>query len=419
MTLDKNSYKGTKDYYPEDKAIQNYIFNTWRHVVDSYGYQEYATPLIEPIGLYLAKSGTELASEQAYAFTDKGGRTVAIRPEATPSVSRLLAARQQEFAYPARLFSIANYMRYERPQKGREREFWQLNVDMFGDTGTAGDIETILLANNLLTAFGATSQHFTILISDRQLLNYILNDYLGLAAPVIPTVIKLIDNKNKLPHDQFVAKLNSVLNDSGTAARLLQLLEISSTAQLEDIVGSQPALERLNTVLETLKDLGVNSAKFSLSLVRGLDYYTGLVFEVVDNAPGNNRSIFGGGRYDGLVEMFGVQPVSAVGFAPGYTTTLLFLETHKLLPQLSSNLDIYLATLDNQVLASLQLATNLREAGYSVAVDSTKRKLDKKVKVANKLKAKYLVVVGEKEAVSRSYKLKNLKTGEEEAGSNF
>jgi histidyl-tRNA synthetase len=150
--LPTQPYKGTRDYYPEDKAAQNYIFDTWRRVVRQYGYQEYITPVLEPLEVYTAKSGEELAGEQTYQFTDRGDRIVAIRPEMTPSVSRLVAGRRQELAYPARLFSIANFMRYERPQKGREREFWQLNVDSFGAEGLAADTEILQLADSLMKA---------------------------------------------------------------------------------------------------------------------------------------------------------------------------------------------------------------------------------------------------------------------------
>jgi histidyl-tRNA synthetase len=163
-------YKGTRDYYPEDKRVQNYIFNTWRKVVESYGYQEYGTPLLEPLEVYMAKSGEELAGEQTYAFTDRGERTVAIRPEMTPSVSRLVAGRRQELAYPARLFSIANFMRYERPQRGREREFWQLNADMFGAEGPAADAEIIILAHDIMEAFGAKDDMYVVRVNDRNLI---------------------------------------------------------------------------------------------------------------------------------------------------------------------------------------------------------------------------------------------------------
>ena len=154
-TLSSQPYKGTRDYYPEQKRVQNYIFNTWRTVVERFGYEEYGAPMLEPIEIYAAKSGQELVNDQTYVFTDRGDRTVAIRPEMTPTVSRMVAARRQELAYPARLYSIANFMRYERPQRGREREFWQLNVDLFGVDDVAADVEVIAIADSILKEFGA------------------------------------------------------------------------------------------------------------------------------------------------------------------------------------------------------------------------------------------------------------------------
>ena len=162
--LSSQPYKGTRDYYPEDKRVQNYIFDTWKRVVERFGYEEYGAPILESLDIYAAKSGQELVNEQTYVFTDRGGRTVAIRPEMTPTISRIVAARRQELAYPARLFSIANFMRYERPQRGREREFWQLNVDIFGVDNLAADVEIITIADAILKEFGARASDYKIRI---------------------------------------------------------------------------------------------------------------------------------------------------------------------------------------------------------------------------------------------------------------
>ena len=419
MTLSKDPYKGTKDYYPQEKAVQNYVFNKWREVVQSFGYQEYGLPLLEPLDLYRAKSGTELASDQAYSFEDKGGREVSIRPEATPSVSRMVAGRRQEMAYPARLFSIANYMRYERPQKGREREFWQLNVDAFGADGISADAETILLAEKLLTSLGATAKDFTILVSHRALLNDALANYVGLSENQIKPLTKLIDNKNKISEETFMRGVQEIISDENKQAKLLNLIAAKNLQEVKNLIGETENVVQMEELLQALTELNVQSAKFDITLVRGLDYYTGMVFEVVDNSPENNRSIFGGGRYDGLVEMFGVEPISAVGFAPGYTTTELFLRSHNLLPSALPGIDVYIATLDNQYIASYKLAEILRAQNYKVDVDTSSKKLDKKIKLANKKNAKYLVVIGANEAATGEYTMKNLSTGEQEDIASF
>lgn len=412
MTLSKNPYKGTRDYFPEEKTVQNYIFAKWREVCESFGYQEYGTPLLEPTELYLEKSGTELASDQAYSFEDKGGRMVSIRPEATPSVGRLVAQRRQETAYPARLFSIANFMRYERPQKGREREFWQLNVDTFGADSLSYDAETIWLAEKLLKVFGATDENFSILVNHRQLLNDILLNDVKLSKEQIKPLIKLIDSKNKMSAEAYDGAVSEIVGDDEKKQRLELLLSQETPEELEKQVGQNLYLDELKQIFALLGALGVSSAKFDLALVRGLDYYTGMVFEVVDNDPENNRSLFGGGRYDGLVEMFGVEPITAVGFAPGYTTTELFLRTHGLLPDIDAGVDYYIAVLDEQMATGMSLAETLRKKGYKVDVDLSSRKLDKMIKSADKKLAKNFVVVGNNEAQSGNYAYKNLKTGE-------
>lgn len=419
MTLSKDPYKGTRDYFPEDKALQNYIFNKWREIAQSFGFQEYGSPLLEPLDLYLEKSGTELASDQAYSFKDKGGREVSIRPEATPSVSRMVSIRRQELPYPARLFSIANYMRYERPQKGREREFWQLNIDTFGAEGVSSDAETIMLAEKLLTGLGATKNDFTILISNRKLLNDALKNFVGLAENQIKPISKLIDNKNKISEENFRQGVKEIIPFKESQEKLFELINTNSLQELKNLIGETKTISQTEELLNILTELGVQTAKFDISLVRGLDYYTGMVFEVIDNNPENNRSIFGGGRYDGLVEMFGVEPISAVGFAPGYTTTELFLKTHNLLPKISSAVDVYVATIDDQFIASHKLAEFLRAKNYKVDVDASSKKLDKKIKLANKKQAKYLVVVGNKEAETSEFSLKNLATGEQEDIASF
>ena len=178
-TLSSQPYKGTRDFYPADKRVQNYIFATWKRIVQRYGYEEYGAPTLEPLEVYAAKSGQELANEQTYAFIDRGARTVAIRPEMTPSISRMVAAKRQEMAYPARLFSIANFMRYERPQRGREREFWQLNADIFGADGVLAEAEIITLGAAILKEFGAEDDMYTIKINNRKVINFMMSHYLN------------------------------------------------------------------------------------------------------------------------------------------------------------------------------------------------------------------------------------------------
>ena len=412
--LSPQPYKGTRDWYPEDKAVQNYIFATWKRVVESFAYQEYGAPLLEPLEVYAAKSGDELANEQTYAFTDRGGREVAIRPEMTPTVSRMVAARRQELAYPARLFSIANFMRYERPQRGREREFWQLNVDMFGADGVAAEAETLQLADEIMKRFGASNDMYEIRVNSRELIDEVTRNYLELNEQDAKTLVRLIDRKNKMSAEAFSDAIVELLNDQLKVQKLEALFAAATIDEMpEQLVASESAT-RMKELFRLLGVLNVTSARFDVTLMRGLDYYTGTVFEVFDTDPENNRSLFGGGRYDGLVGMFGVEPVSAVGFAPGLTTTELFLRTHNLISELSTGSKVYIVSIGNVIEESLKIANELRTAGVSVEADVTERKLDKQLKSAVKKQAAYVVFVGENEVATGTFKVKNLISGNEQ-----
>ena len=416
-TLSSQPYKGTRDYYPADKRIQNYIFDTWKQVVQRHGYEEYGAPMLEPLEVYMAKSGQELAGEQTYAFTDRGGRTVAIRPEMTPTISRMVAARRQELGYPARLFSIANFMRYERPQRGREREFWQLNTDIFGVEGAIAEAEAIGLASELLKAFGATNDMFTIKINNRKLINFMMAQYLGLDGPEALAMVKLFDRKDKISNDEFIAQATDVFGEDMAEVGLekaTQLLEAKNMADLPSELRDSTAVSEVQELFTLLEAAGVSNAVFDITLMRGLDYYTGTVFEVVDTDPQNNRSLFGGGRYDGLVGVFGAEPIPTVGMAPGLTTMELFLSTHNLLPQLTSTTDVGIIVLGDSLKGALKLATQLRTQGVNVEVDISGRKLEKQMKAVLKKNVPFMLFVGEQELIDGTYALKNTKTEEEQ-----
>lgn len=414
--LSNQPYKGTRDYYPEDKRIQNYIFATWKKVAESFGYEEYGAPLLEPLDVYAAKTGQEIVNEQTYTFTDRGERTVAIRPEMTPTVSRMISRRQQETGFPARWFSIANFMRYERPQRGREREFWQLNADIFGVEGIEADAEIIKMADAIMKAFGATSKMYTIRVNDRNLINFMMHDYLGLNAVQAELMIKLFDRKDKITHEQFRDQALEIFGEEmghEGLRRIARLLGAKTMAELPEELQNAEALASINKLFTLLGADKVTNAIFDISLMRGFDYYTGMVFEVFDNHPDNNRAMFGGGRYDGLVGLFGGDKVPTVGMAPGATTTEVFLESHGLMPKLTSTTDVYMIVLGDSLAGAQKLATTLREEGVRVAVDITGRKLDKQMKAGIKMNVPYLMFVGEKELGEELYKLKDVASADE------
>lgn len=416
-TLSPLGYKGTRDYYPEDKRVQNYIFNTWRQVVERHGYQEYGAPLLEPLEVYTAKSGQELANEQTYSFTDRGDRTVAIRPEMTPSISRMVAARRQELGYPARLYSIANFMRYERPQRGREREFWQLNADLFGVEGVYADAEIIELAHEIMDAFGAQDDMYVIRVNNRELINHMMNGYLGLDGVAAQLMIKLFDRKEKISEDEFkqqAADIFGAENAEQGLAKITRLTSAKSVTELPDELQEEESVKDIKALFEQLHAAGVSNAQFDVTLMRGLDYYTGMVFEVFDLHPENNRAMFGGGRYDGLVGLFGADPIPTVGFAPGLTTTELFLRTHNLLPELHSTTDVAIIVVDDNVPAALEVARELRKQGINVEVDTTSRKMDKQIKAVVKKNIPYMIFIGADELQSRVFTLKEAATAHED-----
>ena len=416
-SLSTQSYKGTKDYYPEDKRLQNYLFNTWRKVVEGFGYEEYGTPLLEPIEIFAAKSGQELVSEQTYTFEDRGGRTVAIRPEMTPSLSRMVAGRRQELAMPARLYSIANFMRYERPQRGREREFWQLNADLFGVDNVQADVEIIYMSHQCVMAFGAKQSMFKIRLNNRQLVNQLMSEFLGLDVIGANLMIKLLDKKDKLPADEFRRQAIEIFGNDASLGlpKLAELISVDSFSSLPNSLSELSSVKDLKKTLELLRKRGVENAELDLTLMRGLDYYTGTVFEFFDNHPENNRALFGGGRYDGLVGLFGVEPLSTVGVGLGATTMLQFLETHQLIPELNTHTDAYIVPIDEQSIEGAnELAVKLRALDVKIELDITGRKIDKQIKTADKKGIPFVIFVGSDEIVDEVYSVKNLKTAEEQ-----
>lgn len=418
MALPTQPYKGARDFYPEDKRLQKYMFGKIRQTVERFGYEEYDAPILESLDLYLAKTGEEIVNEQTYAFTDRGGRQVVIRPEMTPTVSRMVAARRQELAYPLRWYSIPNLWRYERPQRGRLREHWQLNVDIFGVPGAAAELEVIMLANQLYKDFGAKPDMYEIRLNSRQLMNHILTEYLNLDPVEAHSIAKLIDRMHKLDRAAFIAQADAILSPSereaGIVEKLLDVLHANRFSNLPQPLQTHPSVGELQNLLAQLEAAGIGNARFDITLMRGFDYYTDIVFEVFDTHPENNRAMMGGGRYDGLVALFGVEPVPTVGFGLGDATLANFLELHHLLPELKPETDLY-AVLVGDVIDKVQdVIGELREMGLNVAVDLSGRKIGDQFKIAEKKAIHYVIIIGEQELADEQFTLKNLHTGSEE-----
>ena len=415
MALSTQPYKGARDFYPEDKRLQKYMFSLMRKSAEQFGYEEYDAPILEPVDLYLAKSGEEIVTEQTYTFTDRGDRQVAIRPEMTPTVSRMVAAKRQELAYPLRWYSIPNLWRYERPQRGRLREHWQLNVDIFGVDNLLAEAEVIQVADAILKAAGATHDMYTIKVNSRKLMDFIFIDYLHLDSVQIHMVSKLIDRMRKMERDEFMAEVDAVFTptqrDQGASNKLIGLLRIKSLEHLPEVIRhSNPAME-LKELMHTLKEARITNAIFDITIMRGFDYYTGIVFEIFDENPDNNRSMLGGGRYDGLVGLFGVEPVPTVGFGFGDVTFQNFLVGHDLMPPIRPETDVYIVLIGTVYARAQRVIDEMRDMGVRVAVDITGAKADKQIKTAVKKGIHYVMFIGEKEIEEEQYEIKNLMTG--------
>jgi histidyl-tRNA synthetase len=332
--ISTNPYKGTKDFYPYEQLVQNFIFDKWKKVAMSHSFEEYQTPIIEPSEIYEAKSGEDVGNKELFTFTDLAERKLCLRPEMTPSVTRIVASKIKELPKPIKYFSIGSFYRNERPQKGRNREFWQINADIFGDSSSYSDIETLILALDIMKEFKAPKNSYTLYLNNRKLLDSFYAT-LGFTADTKIKVTRIIDKFEKLSPPAFHSELSNYLE-----TEKILLIEKFLGLNLEEISKVFPDLNNsegfieLNKIMNTLKELGYQeNISFKPSLVRGFDYYDGLVFEVFDNNPENNRSLFGGGRYNGLASIFGQNNFPAVGFAVGNETFRIFLENWNLIPE--------------------------------------------------------------------------------------
>ncbi|MEK7594680.1 MAG: histidine--tRNA ligase [Patescibacteria group bacterium] len=420
MALSTKPYKGARDFYPEDKRLQKYMFAKWRTVAERFGYEEYDAPILEPLDIYLAKTGEEIVNEQTYTFEDRGGRKVVIRPEMTPTVSRMVAAKRQELAYPLRWYSIPNLWRYERPQRGRLREHWQLNVDIFGVAGASAEYEIINLVDSMFKEFGAKPDMYEIKLNSRKLMDFALGNYLGLNKTEAHDISKLIDRMSKMDKTKFLAAVDAAISakarEFGVVEKLLALLETKQLNKLPKELLALEYVKELQSTLELLVDNGVENAVFDITIMRGFDYYTDIVFEVFDTHPDNNRSMVAGGRYDGLVGLFGVTPVPTVGFGWGDVTLANFLELHHLLPEFQSETNVYVAIVGDVASKAQSSISVLRADGLNVAVDLGGRKLGDQFKAADKKGINQILIIGEDELKSGLFTLKNLATGKETKG---
>ena len=378
------SYKGVRDFYPQDQFVLDYIRRVMSETCELFGFEHYGASVLESADLYRNKTSDEIVNEQTYIFEDRGGREVVLRPEMTPTVARMVAKKRRELGFPLRLYSIPNVFRYERPQKGRLREHWQLNADIFGAEGMDYEIELVALVREIFFAFGAKEEDFLIKINSRSVLDKIFNE-LEVPPLAAKSTLALLDRKAKISEEDFDEHLTRILANEKDA-----FLAALKHAEAEG---------ELKNYLDEFKLRGINNVVVDSSVVRGFDYYTGFIFEVFDTDKANPRALCGGGRYDNLMKSLGQEPVPTLGFGMGDVTIRDFMDLRGLLPEYepASKLMIMVLQDDPELKrAAFDLSERFRRANIETAVNYSARKFDKQIKTADKLSIPYVVALEDK-----------------------
>lgn len=385
---------GFRDFFPDDLAARSVIFSTWREVARRYGFVEYDGPPLEPLELYTRKSGEEIVG-QLYNFVDKGGREVALRPEMTPTLARMAGARANSLRKPIRWFSIPQLFRYERQQRGRLREHFQLNVDIIGEPSSTADAELLSVAVDIMRAFGLTPDDVVARVSDRRIIQGYLAA-LGVPEEALPAVFGVIDKLDRQPRAVSDEKLAAAGIGEGARERILAL----PSASLDDVAAclagtpTEGVVEEFRNYLGYLDALGVGDwVKVDFAIVRGLAYYTGIVFELFD-ARGELRAICGGGRYDTLLEALGGTALPALGFGMGDVVLGELLRERSLLPAKATTVEAWVAYADDaDVRDAMRVASRLRAKGRSVEYALGGQKLARQLKAAAAAGAAEVVIL--------------------------
>ncbi|MEC5152444.1 histidine--tRNA ligase [Cryobacterium sp. GrIS_2_6] len=412
MPLSTKPYRGTRDFLPEEMSIRTQIFESLFKTAELFGFERYDGPIIEPAAIYEAKSGKEIVDEQMYRFTDKGGREIVLRPEMTPSVARMIAGHQADVVFPARWYSHINAHRYERPQRGRVREHWQLNLDIFGSEDLGAEIEMFELIAALLNGLGADPSMYVIRVNDRGLLDAGLRNYVRVSDENLAAIGKVIDRWEKIDDEQRSESLRGAGLDPEQDARLRALLAMD-LASFVDVAGEDAASHSriVRIIGERMTSVPL---EFSPHIIRGFDYYTSTVFEVFDTSPDNRRSLFGGGRYDDLASLFTDRKIPGIGCGMGDVTVVDFLTTHGLLPKPDFGPDVYVFGTGDDLLADARRLTRvLRDAGIRSVPALGAMTVRAGVKFADRTGVRFAVIIGDNEQASGKVSLKNMQTSEQ------
>lgn len=392
---------------PEEMSVRTQIFENLFRTAELFGFRRYDGPILETAAIYEAKSGEEIANQQMYRLQDKGGREIALRPEMTPSVARMVAGHYNEIVFPARWYSHVNCHRYERPQRGRVREHWQLNVDIFGSEDLTAEIEIFDLIAALLSGLGATSSMYVIRVNDRILVNAALTNYVSVEQDKLAAVGRVIDRWEKVDEEKRHEVLAELGLSSSQVDRLEKLVSLDLDAYCEAAGNEATSKSRVARIIR--EGLSVAPLHFDPVIMRGFDYYTSTIYEVFDRSPDNRRSLFGGGRYDDLASLFTDRKIPGLGFGMGDVTTWNFLEHNGLLPKPNLGPDVFVFATSGEYDAAVRRVVRLlRNAGIRAAPALDNPSFKGGLKLANRLGVRYTAIIGESEHASGSVSLKNM-----------
>ncbi len=404
--------KGTRDFYPPNMAVRNWIIDGWKRVSLRNGFEEYDGPIFEYLKMFQIKSGDEIV-EQLFSFKDRGDRDLALRPEITPTLARMVNQQINSLPKPIKWFSVPRLFRAERPQKGRLREFFQWNVDIIGEESVLADAETIFCAIDYLQEVGLTPNDIVVKISSRKMLATVLQA-IGIAESKLDALYVVLDKRGKLPDEAFGEMLEKQLPDTAKRQKVLELMNAESVKEIESVFGYQEAFDELAELMRWLDKMGVGDyCRFDPGIVRGLAYYTGIVYEIYDKKS-ELRAIGGGGRYDDLLKQFGGPAIPATGFGIGDCVLGILLEEKGLLKPKTKELDCFVAYVnENYKGEAVKLALQLRSKGYSADFSYKAGKLGKQMKLASDSGAKRCIIIGE-EFNNNQLAVKDMTTGQQE-----
>ncbi|MBB1157665.1 MULTISPECIES: histidine--tRNA ligase [Amycolatopsis] len=403
--------KGTRDFLPAEMSVRTQVFGHLYDVLERYGYLRYDGPILEQAEVYERKSGQEIADQQLYTLTTRGGERLALRPEMTPSVARMIAGHAKSLSFPVRWYSHPNCHRYERPQRGRVREHWQINADIFGSESANCEIEMFELIHDLMGAVGATPDMFAVRVNDRNLLSSALTDVVGISPDHLPQVFALVDRWEKTSAEEHAASAAEIGLSDKQYEKLAETLG-AGPALLDELPAEVKAESNL---VKVLSSSAASLVRYEPLIVRGLAYYTSTVFEVFDTSPQNRRALFGGGRYSNLASMFTKEQISGIGFGMGDVTLMDFLDTHGLTPQPRSEVDVAVIPVTEELAdPARDVATVLRKAGLRTSTPLELRKLGKELTRADKAGAVAVVIVGEEDWAAGRVTVRSLATREQQ-----